>query len=314
MNPEQLRQLYALDYEHALFRSTLAVHGDCFEWMRRIPEGSVHAIVTDPPYGVKEYDVDQLEKRSNGNGGIWRIPPSFDGHQRSPLPRFTALNAEERRRLQQYFAEWATLVLRILRPGGHVFVASNAFLAQPVFASINDSGFEFRGQVIRLVQTLRGGDRPKNAEQEFADVCSMPRSRFEPWGLFRKPLPPGMTVAECLREFQTGGLRRRPDGNPFEDVIESERTPQRERQIANHPSLKPQSLLRRLVYASLPLGKGVVVDPFMGSGSTVAAAEALGYACVGVERLGEYYEMGCQAIPRLAQITTEDSQLSLAIA
>lgn len=276
--------------------------------MRRVPEGSVHAIVTDPPYGVKEYDLDQLAKRSNGNGGIWRIPPSFDGHQRSPLPRFTALNADERRRLQQYFAEWATLVLRVLRPGGHAFVASNAFLAQTVFASINDSGFEFRGQVIRLVQTLRGGDRPKNAEQEFADVCSMPRSCFEPWGLFRKPLPPGMTVAECLREFQTGGLRRRPDGNPFEDVIESERTPQRERRIANHPSLKPQSLLRRLVYAALPLGQGVVVGPFMGSGSTVAAAEALGYVCVGVERLEEYYEMGCQAIPRLAQITTEDSR------
>lgn len=95
-----------------------------------------------------------------------------------------------------------------------------------------------------------------------------------------------MTVAQCLREYQTGGLRRRPDGNPFEDVIESERTPH-ERQIADHPSLKPQSLLRRLVYASLPLGEGVVVDPFMGSlGSTVAAAaEALGYSCVGIEQL-----------------------------
>jgi site-specific DNA-methyltransferase (adenine-specific) len=31
----------------------------------------LHAIVTDPPYGVKEYDFDQLEKKDNGNGGIW---------------------------------------------------------------------------------------------------------------------------------------------------------------------------------------------------------------------------------------------------
>jgi site-specific DNA-methyltransferase (adenine-specific) len=122
-----------------------------------------------------------------------------------------------------------------------------------------------------------------------------------------------MTVAQCLREYQTGGLRRRPDGNPFEDVIESERTPQRERQIADHPSLKPQSLLRRLVYASLPLGEGVVVDPFMGSGSTVAAAEALGYSCVGIERLPEYYELSRRAIPELAQIVTDDAQLSLSL-
>ncbi len=311
MNPEQLRQTFALDYSSELFGSTLAVKADCFEWMRRVPQESVHAIVTDPPYGVKEYDFDQLEKRTNGNGGVWRIPPSFDGNRRAPLPRFTALNVEERKRLETYFAEWATLALGILRPGGHIFLASNAFLAQIVFTSIVGSGFEFRGQVIRLVQTLRGGDRPKNAEQEFPDVCTMPRGRYEPWGLFRKPLLNGMTVAECLRKYQTGGLRRRPDGNPFEDAIESERTPQRERQIANHPSLKPQSLLRRLVYAALPLGEGVVVDPFMGSGSTVAAAEALGYSCIGVERLMEYYEMSRGAVPELAKIVTDDVQMSL---
>lgn len=311
MDPEQLCQTFALDYPAELFESTLAVQADCFEWMRRVPRQSVHAIVTDPPYGVKEYDLDQLEKRTNGNGGVWRIPPSFDGNKRAPLPRFTALNSEERKRLETYFAEWAILALGILRPGGHLFLASNAFLAQVVFASIVGSGFEFRGQVMRLVQTLRGGDRPKNAEQEFPDVCTMPRGRYEPWGLFRKPLLNGMTVAECLREYQTGGLRRRPDGNPFEDVIESERTPQRERQIANHPSLKPQSLLRRLVYAALPLGEGVVVDPFMGSGSTVAAAEALGYSCVGVERLKEYHEMSRRAIPELAHIVTDDAQMNL---
>ena len=64
--------------------------------------------------------------------------------------------------------------------------------------------------------------------------------------------------------------------------MSSERTPQRERAIAGHPSIKPQSFLRRIVYASLPLGVGVVADPFMGSGSTIAAAEAIGLCGVGV--------------------------------
>lgn len=80
-------------------------------------------------------------------------------------------------------------------------------------------------------------------------------------------MPPRMKVSDCLREFQTGGLRRTPDGKPFSDVIFSERTPRRERDIADHPSLKPQSFLRQIVYAVLPLGKGIVADPFMGSGS-----------------------------------------------
>ncbi|MBN1995640.1 MAG: site-specific DNA-methyltransferase [Anaerolineae bacterium] len=305
---------YAFEYSHRFFEKSLVIHADCFEWMKRMPESSVHAIVTDPPYGVKEYDPEQLEKRINGNGGVWRIPPSFDGHQRSPLPRFTALNQTERTRIQSFFSEWTKLALQVLRPGGHLFLASNAFLSQVVFSSIIEEGFEFRGQIIRLVKTLRGGDRPKNAEKEFPDVCTMPRGGYEPWGLFRKPIPEGMKVSDCLREFQTGGLRRKLDGKPFEDVIESERTPQREREIAAHPSLKPQSFLRQIIYASLPLGEGIVVDPFMGSGSTVAATEAVGYACIGIERLEEYYVMSQQAIPKLAQLTTmETRQLNLSI-
>lgn len=311
MTGTQLKQMFAFDYEVHSFARSLVIHADCFDWMKQVPENSIHAIVTDPPYGVKEYDAEQLEKRSNGHGGIWRIPPSFDGHARSPLPRFTALNQKERGRLQQYFYEWALLALHMLRPGGHIFLASNVFLSQPVFASLIDAGLEFRGQIIRLVRTLRGGDRPKNAEEEFPGVCSMPRGCYEPWGLFRKPIPKEMTVSECLRHFQTGGLRRKPDGNPFEDVIESERTPQKERAVANHPSLKPQSFLRQIVYTALPLGEGIILDPFMGSGSTIAAAEAVGYAALGIERHKEYYVMSLQAIPALSSMAPKDAQLSL---
>jgi site-specific DNA-methyltransferase (adenine-specific) len=295
---------FKLDYPATSIGNSLAIHADCFEWLRRVPEQSFHALVTDPPYGVKEYDLEQIEKRSNGKGGIWRIPPAFDGHERSPLPRFTALNAKERATLREFFVEWGRLADRVLRPGGHVFLASNAFLSQLVFSALVDSGLEFRGELIRLVQTLRGGDRPKNAEQEFPDVSSLPRGGYEPWGLFRKPIPTGMRLSDCLREYQTGGLRRLPDGKPFSDVIPSERTPQKEREIADHPSLKPQSFLRQIVYAALPLGEGIILDPFMGSGSTVAAAEALKLCCVGVERHADYYTLSLRAIPQLAGCKT----------
>ena len=168
-----------------------------------------------------------------------------------------------------------------------------------------DGGLEFRGELIRLVRTLRGGDRPKNAEEEFPGVCSMARGCYEPWGIFRKPMG-SLKVSDCLREWQTGGLRRYANDLPFEDVIESERTPQREREMADHPSLKPQSLMRRLVWAALPLGEGVVVDPFMGSGSTVAAAEAVGVRAIGVERFKDYYDMGVRAIPKLSALRVPD--------
>ncbi len=63
-------ELLTLDYCAAAIGRSHVVHADCFEWLGRIPSNSLHAIVTDPPYGVKEYDFDQIEKRANGNGGI----------------------------------------------------------------------------------------------------------------------------------------------------------------------------------------------------------------------------------------------------
>ena len=70
-------------------------------------------------------------------------------------------------------------------------------MSQLVFSSLIEEGLEFRTEIIRLVQTLRGGDRPKLGEKDFPDVCSLPRGGYEPWGLFRKPLPKGMTVRLC---------------------------------------------------------------------------------------------------------------------
>lgn len=300
---------FALDYPAVTLNYSLLIHADSFQWMSEISADLVHAIVTDPPYGVKEYNLDQIQKRANGQGGVWRIPPSFDGHKRAPLPRFTAFSEKERANIAEYFMAWGELALRVLRPGGHMFIASNALLSQLVFSAIVESGFEFRGALIRLVRTFRGGDRPKNAEHEFPEVCSLPRSCYEPWGIFRKPLPPGYKVSDCLREYETGGLRRISLEQPFNDVIVSERTPKREREIADHPSLKPQSFLRQVVRASLPLGRGIILDPFMGSGSTVAAAESLGLNCIGVEQNEQYFRMSTEVVPQLAKLAVEDVSL-----
>jgi site-specific DNA-methyltransferase (adenine-specific) len=120
-----------------------------------------------------------------------------------------------------------------------------------------------------------------------------------------------MRISDCLNEYQTGGIRRKPDGNPFEDVINSTRTPKKERDIAPHPTLKPQDFLRQLVYAVLPLGEGVVIDPYMGSGSTIAAAESLGIPSIGVERYVDYFEMAQTSIPKLASLTTKMMQPNL---
>jgi DNA modification methylase len=173
-----------------------------------------------------------------------------------------------------------------------------------VAAAISTSDLEHRGIVSRMVMTMRGGDRPKNAHEEFADVSVMPRSMHEPWLLLRKPIEG--RVQDNLRKWKTGGLRRISKDQPFGDVIKSHPTGTIEKRIAPHPSLKPQSFLRRLVFASLPLGSGVILDPFAGSGSTLAAAEAMGFGSIGVERDRVYFDLSTSALPKLAALKCPD--------
>ena len=88
---------------------------DCLEWMDVREENSVHAIVTDPPYGLKEYTALEKEKLRKGRGGVWRIPPSFDGCERGAVPRFTVLNEAERGALRDFFCAFARRALRSWR-------------------------------------------------------------------------------------------------------------------------------------------------------------------------------------------------------
>lgn len=276
---------------------SLLVHDDCLHWLERQPTNSIHAVVTDPPYGLVEYSDKEQEKLRRGKGGVWRIPPSFDGSLRSPLPRFTTLTAGELDTLDRFFVEWGRRLLRVIVPGANVVVASNPLLSHRIASALAHAGLERRGELVRLVMTMRGGDRPKSAHLEFSGVSVMPRSMWEPWLLFRKPLDG--RVQDNLRRWRTGGFRRISDQRPFGDVIASSPTRPTERRLANHPSLKPQAFLRQVVLGVLPLGEGVVLDPFAGSGSTLAAAEAVGYASIGVERDAKYFAMAREAIPRL---------------
>src|SRR5438128_1713254 len=273
---------------------------DAFQWLASAPMNSIQAVVTDPPYGLVEYSDKELTKLKNGKGGIWRLPPSFDGSKRMPLPRFTVLTEADQKSLRDFSFRLASLLKCVLVPGGHVFIATNPLISHLVYESFLKNGFEKRGEIIRTVYTLRGGDRPKNAHDEFSDVSVMPKSCWEPWGLFRKPCEG--RVQDNLRKWKTGGLRRISPSEPFKDLIYSSPARGFEREVAPHPSLKPQHFLRQIVRAALPLKQGIILDPFMGSGSAIAAASACGLSSIGLEVNGDYFALAMKAIPRLAEL------------
>jgi site-specific DNA-methyltransferase (adenine-specific) len=279
-------------------------HADCFDWLRERPAHSVHGVLTDPPYGLIEFSRKELDKLRSGKGGVWRLPPSIGGHVRDPLPRFTVLSEKEKQNLREYMRDGGLALAPALAPGAHVCVAGHPMLQYLVQSGLAEAGFEVRGAIMRLYASFRGGDRPKGAEREFEEVCVTPRSACEPWMLFRKPISE-RTVAENLRRWGTGGLRRLAKDKPLPEVIPSGRTPELETAVSAHPCLKPQHFLRILARALLPLGEGVILDPFLGSGASVAAAIAVGYDASGVELDEDYFAAAKAAIPALASLYPE---------
>ncbi|MCX2819908.1 site-specific DNA-methyltransferase [Haladaptatus sp. F3-133] len=289
--------------------------GNAFNLLEGYPENRFHAVVTDPPYGVVEFETANVEKMRDGEGGVWRIPPELDGNKRKPLPRFTVLSEDDKEKLRKFFRTFGESVERVLRPGGHIFVATTQLLMHEVSRQLDEAGLERRDVLVREAKTLRGGDRPKGAHEEYSMVSSMPRVYWEPWLLYRKPLKG--RLQDSLEEWETGGLRRESEARPFTDLLGNGKTPKEETEIVReahpddgdearaHPNLKPQRLMRELCHASLPLGEGTILDPFIGSGSTVAAAEAVGYDAVGMEIDATFREMAEEAVPRLAEVETE---------
>lgn len=85
------------------------LHDDAFDWLVRCEAESIQAVVTDPPYGILEYTPDQLNKKRNGSGGIWRLPQSYDGQRRRPMPRFTVLRPADHARIREFHRRLAPI-------------------------------------------------------------------------------------------------------------------------------------------------------------------------------------------------------------
>ena len=91
-----------------LSETATLIKADALGWLHGLPERCLHAVVTDPPYGLIEYAARDHRKLRAGRGGVWRIPPQLDGVRRRPLPRFTVLSHSELEQLAAFSQQFPT--------------------------------------------------------------------------------------------------------------------------------------------------------------------------------------------------------------
>jgi site-specific DNA-methyltransferase (adenine-specific) len=233
-------------------------HGDCREILPMLPAGSVDLVLTDPPYGHNNNNGDLIHRREEALGLVKR------GTAAAGMARPIANDGPEANELVRWaFGEFN----RLLKPGCCCCCGGGGGGPDPQFARWAlwlDEAIAFKQAVVWDKGGLGMGWHYRR-NYELMLVGEKPGAACKWYG--------GHSQANVVR---IPGIR--PD--------ETE-----------HPTLKPLELMALFVRLhSEP--SDLVLDPFMGSGTTLVAAKQLGRRAIGIEIEERYCEIG---VKRLAQ-------------
>lgn len=192
-------------------------HGDCLEVLAELPESSVDAVVTDPPYGIsfmgRQWDQPGQFGSQRGDGRPRGGHAKSRGSHDAMAAGSYDLSPSAMRNFQRWCEQWATECLRLLKPGGHMVAFGGARTWHRLAAAIEDSGFEVRDSIAWLY----GSGFPKSLDVSKAIDKADPESadQWEGWGTALKPSfepivvarkPLSGTVAANVLAHGTGAL------------------------------------------------------------------------------------------------------------
>ena len=180
--------------------------GDNLAVLAAMPENSVDAVVTDPPYGIrfmgKAWDgkdiQDRVAARRNGKPPAEGTGPNGAHASAAAEACKYSRSLQANRDFQDWTRDWAAAVLRVLKPGGYLLSFGSTRTYHRMAAGIEDAGFEIRDQI----GWVFGGGFPKSHNGEWGGTALKPA--WEPIAVARKPLEG--TVAENWKRYGTGAL------------------------------------------------------------------------------------------------------------
>ncbi|MBN7484630.1 DNA-methyltransferase [Mycobacteroides abscessus] len=137
--------------------SVTLYHGDCLDVLRELPDESVDAVITDPPYGIafmgKAWDQPGAfgSRRKNGTPAVSRRErPNRDGNSGAMEAGRYDLSPAAMLNFQRWCTAWATECMRILKPGGHLLAFGGSRTWHRLASGIEDAGFEIRDSIAWL--------------------------------------------------------------------------------------------------------------------------------------------------------------------
>ena len=294
-------------------KTDILIQGDSIEIVKTFPSSSVHAIISDIPYGIGLEDWDILHSNTNSAyGGTSPAQISGGGLFRrrgKPMNGWSEADKNIPREYQAWCSLWAPDWLRVLKPGGTCFVFAGRRYAHRCIIALEDSGFTFREMLAweknnapRRAQRLsavyeRRSDSENAAKWEGWRVGN-PAPMFEPVLWFQKPYKTGGTITDNVIYHELGAwneqaLQRYNTCHDNCSNIIRVQVSHNDRGL--HIAQKPLKLMELLV-ALVTVEGQIVLDPFAGSGTTCVAARNLGRHYIGIDIDAENIHTACERL------------------
>lgn len=262
--------------------------GNSIELIKKLPDNSVHLILSDIPYGIGLEDWDVLHANSNTAYGGTSPGQEKAGavfkKRGKPINGWSEADKKIPYEYQEWCATWAAEWLRVLKPGGSVFIFAGRRFSHRAICALEDAGFNFRDllgwtrprAVYRAQRLSVVFDRRNDkSSAEFWDGWRVGNLKptFEPIIWAFKPYR--ITIADNTSENQLGAFNQSKFEQYFggiDNVFECGMAPG---EGGLHPAQKPVRLMEALIDLVTIPGQ-LVIDPFAGSGTTGVAASNLG--------------------------------------
>lgn len=288
-------------------------NGDSIELIKRINDSTVHLILSDIPYGIGFEEWDVLHNNTNsallGSSAAQEKAGSVFKKRGKPLNGWSEADKKIPFEYQEWCSSWAKEWLRVLKPGASVFIFAGRRLSHRCICAMEEAGFVFKDMIAwekesaphraqRISEVYKRREDSNNQKKWEGWRVGNLRPIFEPILWFQKPYKIGATLADNIINHEVGA---------FNDLLWNKYTINSQNIIRTkkdrgdhgfHPTQKPLELMNALIELTTKPGQ-VVLDPFMGSGSTCVSAKALRRKFIGFELDKNYYEIALDRIEKV---------------
>ncbi|BAY11190.1 DNA-methyltransferase [Calothrix sp. NIES-2098] len=256
--------------------------GDAIEWLRNLDIESVDLVIADPPYNIKKAEWDTFESQAA---------------------------------YVQWSLTWIEQVSRILKPTGSFYICGFSEILADL--KLPASRF-FQGCRWLIWHYKNKANLSNDWGRSHESILHFRKSKSFYMDIenirilygehtLKYPSHPQAITSQYGNNGKNNGKTWNPHskGAKPRDVIEIPTTCNGMNEKTKHPTQKPEELIRKFILASSKR-QDIVIDPFLGSGTTAVTAEQLGRRWLGCDINSEYLELAVQRIKNANRMSDEE--------